>query len=87
MTLMAINLYFFGFVVFAVFFLAFVLLTRSVKVLRQYERAVTFKLGKFQSVKGPGLVLLMPFVQQIVRVDMRIQVVENYVPVRAAVLA
>ena len=76
MTLMANNFYLFGFAVFAVLFLAFLLLTRSVKVLRQYERAVTFTLGRFQSVKGPGLVLLIPFVQQIVRVDMRIQVVE-----------
>jgi regulator of protease activity HflC (stomatin/prohibitin superfamily) len=48
----------------------------SVKILRQYERAVVFTLGKFQSVKGPGLVLLVPFVQQMVRVDLRIQVIE-----------
>ena len=52
------------------------LLAASVKVLRQYERAVIFKLGKFQGVKGPGLILLVPFVQQPVRVDLRIQVVE-----------
>jgi regulator of protease activity HflC (stomatin/prohibitin superfamily) len=44
--------------------------------LRQYERAVVFTLGKFQAVKGPGLVLLIPFVQEMVRVDQRIQVVE-----------
>jgi regulator of protease activity HflC (stomatin/prohibitin superfamily) len=48
----------------------------SVKILRQYERAVVFTLGRFQSVKGPGLVLLIPFVQEMVRVDQRIQVVE-----------
>lgn len=52
------------------------LLAVSVKILRQYERAVVFRLGKFQEVKGPGLVLLLPFVQQMVRVDLRIQVVE-----------
>jgi regulator of protease activity HflC (stomatin/prohibitin superfamily) len=48
----------------------------SVKILRQYERAVVFTLGKFQGVKGPGLVLLIPFIQEMVRVDQRIQVVE-----------
>ena len=52
------------------------LLSASVKVLRQYERAVVFALGRFQAVRGPGLVLLFPFIQQMVRVDLRIQVVE-----------
>lgn len=56
--------------------IVFAALAASVKVLRQYERAVLFTLGKFQSVKGPGLVLLVPFVQQMVRVDLRIQVTE-----------
>jgi regulator of protease activity HflC (stomatin/prohibitin superfamily) len=48
----------------------------SVKILRQYERAVVFTLGKFEAVKGPGLVLLIPFIQEMVHVDLRIQVVE-----------
>jgi regulator of protease activity HflC (stomatin/prohibitin superfamily) len=52
------------------------LLVRSVKILRQYERAVVFTLGNFRGVKGPGLVLLIPFVQEIMRVDLRIQVIE-----------
>jgi regulator of protease activity HflC (stomatin/prohibitin superfamily) len=52
------------------------LLLAAIKVLRQYERAVVFTLGKFQAVKGPGLVLLIPFVQEMVRVDLRIQVIE-----------
>jgi regulator of protease activity HflC (stomatin/prohibitin superfamily) len=51
-------------------------LIAAIKILRQYERAVVFTLGKFQAVKGPGLVLLIPFVQEMVRVDLRIQVVE-----------
>jgi len=55
---------------------AAMLLFASVKILRQYERAVVFTLGKFEAVKGPGLVLLIPFVQEMVRVDLRIQVVE-----------
>jgi regulator of protease activity HflC (stomatin/prohibitin superfamily) len=55
---------------------AFVLITATVRVLREYERAVVFTLGRFQRVKGPGLVLLIPFLQEMVRVDLRIQVVE-----------
>jgi regulator of protease activity HflC (stomatin/prohibitin superfamily) len=56
--------------------LALFVIFASVKILRQYERAVVFTLGRFQKVKGPGLVLLIPFVQEMVRVDQRIQVVE-----------
>jgi regulator of protease activity HflC (stomatin/prohibitin superfamily) len=55
---------------------AFILITASVKILREYERAVVFTLGRFQRVKGPGLVLLIPFIQEMVRVDLRIQVIE-----------
>ncbi len=57
----------------------FVLVTAAmaaIKILREYERAVVFTLGRFDHVKGPGLVLLMPFVQQMVRVDLRTQVIE-----------
>ena len=52
------------------------LLASSVKILREYERAVVFTLGRFRAVEGPGLVLLIPFVQKMVRVDLRIQVIE-----------
>jgi regulator of protease activity HflC (stomatin/prohibitin superfamily) len=55
---------------------AFVLVSATVRILREYERAVVFTLGRFQRVKGPGLVLLVPFFQEMVRVDLRIQVVE-----------
>src|SRR5579871_990361 len=48
----------------------------SVRILREYERAVVFTLGRFQGTKGPGLVLLIPFFQEMVRVDLRIQVIE-----------
>jgi regulator of protease activity HflC (stomatin/prohibitin superfamily) len=55
---------------------AFVLVGATVRILREYERAVVFTLGRFDKVKGPGLVLLLPFIQQMVRVDLRIQVIE-----------
>ena len=56
--------------------LGVITLFAAIKILRQYERAVVFTLGKFQAVKGPGLVFLIPFVQEMVRVDLRIQVIE-----------
>ncbi len=56
--------------------LVFALIAATVRILREYERAVVFTLGRFQKVKGPGLVLLIPFIQQMVRVDLRIQVIE-----------
>ena len=60
----------------ALLFMAFILIGASVRILREYERAVVFTLGRFQKVKGPGLVLLIPFFQEMVRVDLRIQVIE-----------
>jgi regulator of protease activity HflC (stomatin/prohibitin superfamily) len=46
-------------------------LWNSIKILREYERGVVFTLGRFSSVKGPGLVLVYPVIQQMVRVDLR----------------
>lgn len=45
-------------------------------VLREYERAVVFTLGRFWKVKGPGLILIIPFIQQIVRVELRTVVMD-----------
>src|SRR5688572_31818554 len=56
---------------FPVIVLFALLLVSAVKVLREYERGVVFQLGRFWSVKGPGLILLIPVVQQMVRVDLR----------------
>src|SRR6476661_2794451 len=53
-----------------VFFILAVLFY-SVRVLREYERGVVFQLGRFWRVKGPGLVLVIPGVQQMVRVGLR----------------
>jgi len=47
------------------------LLISMFKVLREYERGVVFFLGRFYQVKGPGLVILIPVIQQMVRVDLR----------------
>ncbi len=47
------------------------LLFSAIKILREYERGVVFQLGRFWKVKGPGLILLVPVIQQMVRVDLR----------------
>ena len=52
------------------FFVGFILL-QIFKILREYERAVIYTLGRYTSTKGPGLIILIPFIQQMVRVDMR----------------
>ncbi len=54
--------------------LAVALFALSVRILREYERGVIFTLGRFTGVKGPGLILLIPLVQQMVRVDQRTEV-------------
>ncbi|KTC80843.1 protease [Legionella cherrii] len=51
--------------------LILLLLISAVKVFREYERGVVFMLGRFWRVKGPGLVLIIPVIQQVVRVDLR----------------
>jgi regulator of protease activity HflC (stomatin/prohibitin superfamily) len=58
-----------------VLLVAFVIAS-AVRILREYERGVVFTLGRFWKVKGPGLVLIIPGVQQMVRVDLRIVVLE-----------
>ena len=55
----------------AIVILLLALLAISVRVLREYERGVVFQLGRFWAVKGPGLVILIPVLQQMVRVDLR----------------
>ena len=60
------------FIVVAVLFLVF----SSFRILREYERGVVFLLGRFWEVKGPGLVIVIPGVMQMVRVDLRIVVMD-----------
>ena len=56
--------------------LVLLLLMAAIKILREYERGVVFTLGRFTSVKGPGLILLVPMVQQMVRMDLRTLVLD-----------
>lgn len=48
----------------------------AIKILREYERGVVFLLGRFWRVKGPGLIIIVPIVQQMVRVDLRMFVLD-----------
>jgi len=53
-----------------------ILLAVSLKVLREYQRGVVFLLGRFWKVKGPGLIIVIPVIQQMVRVDLRTRVLD-----------
>ena len=57
-------------------FVALILIVSAVRVLREYERGVVFMLGRFYRVKGPGLIVVIPAIQQMVRVDLRIVVMD-----------
>jgi len=56
--------------------LAAALLPSAVRILREYERAVVFRLGKLLRAKGPGIVLLIPFVDRMVRMDLRVVTID-----------
>jgi regulator of protease activity HflC (stomatin/prohibitin superfamily) len=51
--------------------LIFLFALAAIKILREYQRGVVFLLGRFWKVKGPGLIILIPIIQQMVRVDLR----------------
>ncbi|PRD44036.1 hypothetical protein C5748_09380 [Phyllobacterium phragmitis] len=53
-----------------------VFLAAAIKILREYDRGVVFTLGRFTGVKGPGLIILIPFIQQMLRVDLRTLVLD-----------
>jgi len=52
------------------------LIFSAFKVLREYERGVVFMLGRFYKIKGPGLIIIIPILQQMVRVDLRVLVLD-----------
>jgi len=52
------------------------LVATAIRILREYERGVVFTLGRFTGVKGPGLILLVPYIQQMVRIDQRTMVLD-----------
>jgi regulator of protease activity HflC (stomatin/prohibitin superfamily) len=61
---------------FGVLIIVVVLVVSSLRILREYERGVVFMLGRFHMVKGPGLVIIIPGIQQMVRMDLRTMVLD-----------
>jgi len=64
--------YFLGIIAFVLFSIIF----SAIKILREYERGVIFQLGRFWKVKGPGLIIVIPVIQQMERVDLRVIVMD-----------
>ncbi len=64
----------------ALLLLGLILASASVRILREYERGVIFRLGRLLDQKGPGVVLLIPFVDRMVRVSLR--TVTQQIPTR-----
>lgn len=59
-----------------IIFFAVILLSAAIRILREYERGVIFRLGRLIDAKGPGLVLLIPIVDRMVRVSLRVVAME-----------
>src|ERR1700732_915691 len=56
--------------------LSFIILPQMVRILREYERGVIFRLGKLLRSKGPGLIMLIPVVDRMVRMDLRVVTID-----------
>jgi regulator of protease activity HflC (stomatin/prohibitin superfamily) len=56
---------------YAIIILVVMFFTSAIRILREYERGVVFLLGRFWRVKGPGFIIIIPLIQQMVRVDLR----------------
>ncbi|MFA5079119.1 MAG: SPFH domain-containing protein [Dehalococcoidia bacterium] len=59
-----------GIIVLAVFVL--IVLLASIRIVNEYERGVVFRLGRYVGVRGPGLILLIPFIERMVKVELRV---------------
>ena len=59
-------------VIFAIVIVVFILLTAAIKIVNEYERGVVFRLGRYVGIRGPGLIFLIPFIERMVKVDLRV---------------
>jgi regulator of protease activity HflC (stomatin/prohibitin superfamily) len=57
-------------------FIIFFILTQVIKVLNEYERAVIFRLGRIIPAKGPGIIFIIPFVDKVVRISLRLETLD-----------
>ena len=60
-----------AYALYAVILIVVLLMVSAIRILREYERGVIFLLGRFWKVKGPGFIIVIPLIQQMVRVDLR----------------
>ena len=60
-----------SYILYSVIILVVMFFASAIRILREYERGVVFLLGRFWRVKGPGFIIIIPFIQQMVRVDLR----------------
>jgi regulator of protease activity HflC (stomatin/prohibitin superfamily) len=61
---------------FVIFIIIAFILPQALRILREYERAVVFRLGKLLGVKGPGLIFLIPIVDRMVKIDLRVVTID-----------
>src|SRR5882724_10097547 len=63
-------------IIIPIFVVLVIILPQAVRILREYERGVIFRLGKLQGAKGPGLIFLIPIVDKMVRMDLRVVTID-----------
>ncbi|HUI65104.1 MAG TPA: SPFH domain-containing protein, partial [Bacteroidota bacterium] len=66
----------FGALLFVVVFFSIIILSNAIRILREYERGVVFRLGRLVGVKGPGIIFLIPIVDRMVKVSLRTVVMD-----------
>lgn len=65
-----------GLILFLIIFFVVIILANAIRILREYERGVIFRLGRLIATKGPGLIFLIPIVDRMVRVSLRVVAME-----------
>jgi len=58
--------------IFAIVIFAIIILAAAIRIVNEYERGVVFRLGRYVGVRGPGLIFLIPFIERMVKVDLRV---------------
>ena len=58
--------------IFGIVIAAFILLTAAIKIVKEYERGVIFRLGRYVGIRGPGLIFLIPFIETMTKVELRV---------------
>src|SRR4030066_1962256 len=59
-------------VIFAIVIFAIIILAAAIRIVNEDERGVVFRLGRFVGVRGPGLIVLIPFIERLVKIDLRV---------------